>query len=357
MKKFYILLVHAFCSLYGRSVFRIDPTIPEIKVADHKSPTETYIQKDSHLTHDTLFKLYDHEYLLNKRLPKTAIVGYSSPYLKYSGDTLDRHLQKLVKQVRAGKKSFHHFDIIKSSNFNDTLRCGLLIVKHKKMPFVIKLFIEHPETLVQPTWKGLEPIFFFYMGGANRHLAGFTRIKNREYINDWVEKSEKWRGKVLVPRKWFWLPKDPKWILIEGENMRQDNEKETTKIPGTYAIVADFFAYKEYKQYKKKRKNIIMQFCNDINMYVDPHEDNFIITKNYQDPDSFYLAIIDTEHFPTMVGMDATEKINFSNHTEWLWSLALKCLQDIYFTSKSKRTQKKARSKNVNRILVGGGPQ
>lgn len=345
MKKLYIVLFYMTHCLLGRSVFRIDSSIPGIKVTDSKSPTEAYIQKDSHLTHDTLFQLYDHNYLLERRLPKGPITGYSCEYVHYSGETLDKHLQYLVKQVRAGKNSFHHFDVIKSSNFNDTLRCGLLILKHKKMPFVIKLFIEHPETLVHPTWKGLEPIFFFYMGGANRHLAGFTRIKNREYISNWVEKSATWKGKVLLPRKWFWLPHDPKWILIEGENMRQDNEKEIIKIPGTYAIIADFFDYTEYKKYKKERKNIIMQFCNDINMYVDPHEDNFIIAKNYQDPNSFYLAIIDTEHFPTMVGMDTTQKLTFANHTEWLWSLALKCVQDIYFTPKSKRTQKKARSK------------
>jgi hypothetical protein len=352
MKKFYILLFYTLHGIYGRSVFRIDSTIPGIKVTDSKSPTEAYIQKDSHLTHDTFFKLYDHQYLLEKKLPKAPIIDYTCQSIKYSGETLDKHLQKLVQQVRSGKKTFHNFDIIKSSNFNDTLRCGLLILKHKKMPFVIKLFIEHPETLVHPTWKGIEPIFFFYMGGVNRHFAGFTRIKNKEYINNWVENNEKWKGKVLVPRKWFWLPKDPKWILIEGENMRQDNEKEIIRIPGTYAIIADFFDYKECKKYKKERKNIIMQFCNDINMHVDPHEDNFIITKNYQNPDDFYLAIIDTEHFPTMVGMDASQKITFSSHTEWLWCLALKCVQDIYFTPKSKRTQKKARAKNTSPILA-----
>lgn len=342
MNKFYILL---FCTLHticGRSVFRVDLTMPAIKVTNSKTPTQAYIQKDSHLTYETVFKLYDHTYLLKNYLFKGPIHHYASKQVKYSGEKLDKHLQKLIIKIRNGKRTFRHFDILKSSNFNYSLRCGLLVLKHKKMPFVIKLFIEHPETLVHPTWKGLEPVFFFYMGGVNRHFAGFTRIQNREYIKKWAKESTKWNGKILLPRKWFWLPKDPQWIRIEGENMRDDGKKEITQIPGTYAIIADFFDYEEYDTFKKERKNIIMEFCNDINMYVDPHENNFIITKDETNPDSFCLAIIDTEHFPTMVGMDTSQKINFTNHIEWLYRLGLKCVQDIYFTSKSKRLLKKA---------------
>lgn len=340
MNKFLTLFFFTYSIISGRSVFRLDPTIPTIKVTNPKKPSIAYIQKDSHLTYQTIFKLYDQDYLLKNYLPTGSIRHYDFNIV-YSGKMLEKHLQKLIIEIRKGKKKFRHFDILKDTNFNDTLCCGLLILKHKKMPFVIKVFIEQPETLVNPTLKGFEPVFFFYMGGANRHFAGFTRIKNREYIEKWAQNNKKWNNKILLPRKWFWLPKDPQWIHIEGENMRQDEKKSIIQIPGTYAIIADFFDYEEHMQYKKTRKDIIMDFCNDINMYVDPHENNFIITKNESDPRSFLLAIIDTEHFPTMVGIDPTKKISYSNHTEWLCHLCLKCLQDIYFRSKSDRLSKK----------------
>lgn len=345
MNNFYALLFFTLTTISARSVFRIDKTVPTIKVTNAQSPSKKYIQKDSHLNHKTIFELYDHQYLLKKYLPKTAIRDYALKKKHYSSKKLEKHLEKLIIEIRKGKRKFRNFDVLKSSNFNEQLKCGLLILKHKKMPFVIKVFVEHPETLIHPTWKGLEPVFFFYMGGANRHFAGFTRIKNREHIEAWAQNNQKWQGKILLPRKWFWLPKNPEWVCIEGENMREDDKKETILIPGTYAIIADFFDYKEYDKYKKDRKNIIMDFCNDINMYVDPHENNFIITKNSNDPDSFFLAIIDTEHFPTMVGIDTTKKISFSSHTQWLWHLGLKCIQDIYFRLKSSRIAKKSHFK------------
>ncbi|RTL06583.1 hypothetical protein EKK58_04580 [Candidatus Dependentiae bacterium] len=344
MNKFLIILFCTLESLSARSIFRTDSGLPTIKVSNSKKPSQKYIQKDSHLTYDAIFALYDSQYLIKNYLPKKPIIDFENKRKQYSGKKIDKDLQKLIQEVRKGKRKFRQFTVLKNSNFNEHLKCGLLILKHKKMPFVIKLFMEHPETLVQPTSKGLEPVFFFYMGGANRHFAGFTRIKNREYIEDWAQKNDKWRGKIILPRKWFWLPKDPEWIRIEGENIRHDDKKETINIPGTYAIVADFFNYQECETYKKDRKNIIMDFCNDINMYVDPHENNFIITKNTRDPNSFALAIIDTEHFPTMVGIDTTEKISYTSHTQWIFQLAFKCLQDIYFRLKSKRLPKNRKS-------------
>lgn len=352
MNKCCFLLFCTISIVLPRSIFRVDPTIPTIKVANTKSPTEQYIQKDSHLTYDAIFKLYDHNYLLNNYLPKANIRHYEGKNVWYATKRLEKHLQKLILAIRKGKKKFRHFEILKASNFNENLKCGMIIVKHKKMPFVIKVFIEHPETLVHPTWKGLEPVFFFYMGGTNRHFAGFTRIKNREHIALWANNNTKWKDKILVPRKWFWLPKDPQWICIEGENMRNDNQKETILIPGTYAIIADFFDYKENEKYKKERKNIIMEFCNDINMYVDPHENNFILTKNIRDPNSFCLAIIDTEHFPTMVGIDTTKRITFSSHIQWLCQLGLKCLHDIYFRLKSSRLAKRYSAPQLQKNLT-----
>jgi hypothetical protein len=47
------------------------------------------------------------------------------------------------------------------------------------------------------------------------------------------------------------------------------------------------------------------------------------------------IVIIDTEHFPTTVGIK--EKVYFNNYFEWFSFLAGKCAKDWFFRSKKDR--------------------
>src|SRR5438128_603586 len=80
---------------------------------------------------------------------------------------------------------------------------------------VLKLFIETPETFCNPYSKGPEPIFFWYMGGgAGRHVAGITRVKNLKTMKSLTELHPYWYDHIIFPRKWFWLPNNTRWINL-----------------------------------------------------------------------------------------------------------------------------------------------
>ena len=130
--------------------------------------------------------------------------------------------------------------MLKDSDFNSRSVSGLIILKFKEYPFVLKLFIKTPETFVKPLSEGMIPRFFFRMGGGiNRHLSGFTRVKNLEEIRKKIEANPEWNELIDTPRKWFWLPKNPRWIEVRSKNIGPSGELKT-ELPAMYGIVADF---------------------------------------------------------------------------------------------------------------------
>jgi hypothetical protein len=78
----------------------------------------------------------------------------------------------------------------------------------------------------------------------------------------------------------------------------------------------------------------------DLHLFVDPHADNFII-KQKENSKEHTISIVDTEHFPSMVGLK--EEPFFNNHTEWLLYLGAKYFQDAFLQTKNSR--KKAQNK------------
>ena len=112
-------------------------------------------------------------------------------------------------------------------------------------------------------------------------------------------------------------------------------KKITTILPGTYAVIADAINTEQNMTISQKEMNkIIMQLCNDLDVIVDPHSDNFIFKYNKEKKD-FTIVIIDTEHFPTIVGLK--EKKRFRNHYSWYLYLAGKCFYDGYLRTKDQR--------------------
>jgi len=75
----------------------------------------------------------------------------------------------------------------------------------------------------------------------------------------------------------------------------------------------------------------VLQLCNDLNLIVDPHEDNFVVTR---DPctQELIITIVDTEHFPTIVGI--RNKQSFTGYVDFYLSLAYKAFNDIFFRTK-----------------------
>lgn len=328
---FIIVIFFSNFSLSGRSPFRkIDCRQPTITMKSKKNPEKEFIRSDWNYHKDPLFTVFDEDFFFSHLLPKNGINAQTNN----TSDThitfqeLDTMLETLVSEVKKGKNEYTYFSLIKNKNFNRKKKCGLLIVKCKKYPLIIKLFIEHPSTLINPLCKGFENRIFHFMGhGSNRHLAGLTRIPNLERLKEKVKKSH-WN--IILPRKWFWIPHDPKWIEISGEHIEQDTILTTT-VPGIYAIIAD--ELKEDKKYaipSTERHEIVMKFCNDMQVTIDPHIDNFMVEKK---DGILSIAIVDTEHFQTLVGMK--EDIQFQNYTEWYVTLSGKAIKDCFFTSKA----------------------
>ena len=177
-------------------------------------------------------------------------------------------------------------------------------------------------------------------GGINRHIAGLTRMKNLELIQEQIQQHERWKNLIITPRKWYWLPKKPRWIEIKGRNIGE-KKQIITHIPSTYAIIADELDTKENHALSYQEKSeLIMQLCMDLHLFVDPHADNFIIKYNptYKD---FTISIVDTEHFPSMVGLK--EEPFFNNHLEWYLYLGAKFFQDAFLQTKCSRKKAQKR--------------
>lgn len=267
------------------------------------------------------------------------------------GSMLNELIEQTIQELNEKKKVLTYATILQNKNFNRRQKCGLLVLQLNDYPFVVKLFRETPQTFVNPYNKGIEPICFFYMGnGANRHIAGLTRLKNRDLVAKKLAALPQWKNKVEVPRKWLWLPKDPEWIAIEGSHFEGKRKKLKTVLPGTYAIIADAAVSQKMPAFStSKKKEIVMQLCNDLNTVIDPHFKNFIFTQN-PDDQGFKIVIIDTEHFPTMVGL--TERKQFKNHNDYYLYLVCKGFHDTYLQTKADRLAlQKQRSEFLGELL------
>jgi hypothetical protein len=341
MKKFIFSIYLLFLShsaIEARSPFRKkDPNTPEITISWKNSPI--------HIKHANwvykkypLFDAFNATFFHNHLLPSDTIPSAKDNTKRFNCRSFDRSINKLILEIKKHKKIYTDFEVLKDTNFNYQKKCGLLVLRFKHYPFVLKLFMETPKTFIDPYCKGFENQFFFYMsGGNNRHIAGLTRIKNLELIREQIDNNPRWKNTVITPRKWYWLPKKPRWIEIKGHNIG-DDQQITTEIPGTYAIIADQLDTKEELNTlsPQDKSELIMQLCMDLHLFVDPHADNFIIKYNNEN-NNYSISIVDTEHFPSMVGLK--EEPFFNNHVEWYIYLGAKFFQDAFLQTKNSRRQ------------------
>jgi len=285
-----------------------------------------------------IFTTFNRDYFYSHLFPQGYIAKNDNSQESVDSRILNKLIEKLLREIRKQKKQYSDFEILKDKNFNRKERCGLLILKFKNYPFVLKLFMETPKTFIDPYCKGPDNQFFFYMsGGMNRHIAGLTRVKNLELVQQQIENHPRWKNKVVTPRKWYWLPKKPRWMQIDGHNIGNENNISTL-MPSTYAIIADVIDTKEDAPLLslQKRSELVMELCMDLQLFVDPHGDNFIVKYN-QATNDYHISIVDTEHFPSLVGLK--EQPFFNNHLEYYVYLGAKYFQDAFLQTKFDRRE------------------
>jgi hypothetical protein len=316
----------------GRSPWRTeDPLEPEIRV-HWSDDTKIHTLRDHCLEYHAIFCKFNKEQFESHLLPKDPIPYRNKPDQTVDPQELARLIQRLIEEIQTHKKSFTDFTVLKKSDFNPRIASGLIILKFKSYPFVLKLFLKTPESFVTLS-EGLIPKFFFRMGGGtNRHLSGFTRVPNLEKIRERIQESPHWSALVDTPRKWYWIPKDTRWITIEGKNIGTQPTCTTT-IPAIYGIVVDAIeAERHFNLSNAEDIRFGLAFAQYIGNRMDAHVDNFILEKG-----TGKIVIIDTEHFPTMVGLK--KQMNFTSYHSWYLQLSGKCIQDNFMRSKKYRRE------------------
>jgi len=315
-----------------------DQTMPEI-ITCWTNDIKKYSIKSYYLQEYPLFEIFDYEHFFSHYLPIGKIKYRYNPKQNVNGSVIAHLVDELVDEINQKKRlhkikrfdDFKNFTVLRQRNFNRRKKCGFLILKCKHYPFVVKLSVETPESFTQPFKKGFEPSIFFVMaGGINRHLSGFTRIKNAAHVRTCIEK-ENLPVEFDMPRKWFYVPQNSKWIKLTGKNIGTQ-PSITTEIPGTYCIIADAIEFeRKFTLLNNEDCKISMNFCNLVNFSIDPHIDNFLLEKN-----TGKVVIVDTEHFPSITGL-VNIKGFYTSQLRWYADLTVKCIQDMFLRDKKTR--------------------
>jgi hypothetical protein len=285
---------------------------------------ETYTLSGWHLDQKPLFSLFNKNYFMNHQLPKTPIFYRNSTYKSVLGLTLDRLANDCVQELQEGKKKFKHFIVLKDKEYNYSECAGLIVLKFKNHPFVLKLFLENPISFLQPYKKGFSHgCMSLISGGVNRYLVGFTRIKNLEHTKKLLLNNQEFAHLVDFPRKWFWQPENNKWFELKG--MYLSSTKLKAKLPAIYGIIADeIVTDKSVAFVRKQYKDLVFAMCQATQFTIDPNIKNFRIERK-----TGKLVLIDTEHFISMLGF---KEIKASNRPSLHLQIGMKCIHDFYFS-------------------------
>ena len=325
------------CPLYSYSILRPYNGSPIIATSwINKNPLRkkkrkihaiNYLQ-NSHLEVFPLFKTFDRDYFYHHMLPENLISFRYFPTQTINPKILNEAITKFFEEIRLGyKKNFSDFTILKNESFNSRKQAGLIVVKGKEWPldqFVVKLFMETPQSFIKPSNKGFVAICHFMVGhGCTRYMLGFTRLKNLEMIKRMINDSPYWAEKIDFPRKWFWMPTDYPWIHLAGYHI-SGYEKIAIDIPGAYAIVEDAIQVKrEFSIKKKEDRDFGVAVCNYLECLMDPHSSNFVV-----EDETNKIVIIDTEHSPTMIGLK--DPIHIDSYSQWYSFLVKKGFYEYF---------------------------
>ncbi len=332
----FFLLFNTF--LYSqRSIHRPrDPKIPHIQVNWQDDPRHVYKLADNHFEEYALFHKFDEEFFKKYLLPQEEIFYRYEPEKYVKGSVLSALIEDFLQELLEGarkRKTFKNFIILKMSDFNFRTSSGIIVIKFKQYPFVVKLFMENPHSFVRPDSKGFEQYCFFIMGGGiNRYLAGFTRIKNLEIVRQCVANDPYWADRVDFPRKWFWQPHHNKFFIVKGFNIN-NVEQKTIVLPSIYAIICDeIIMERPFSLMNKTDRKWALELSYFLDLRIDPHINNFLIEKSTQK-----IVIVDTEHFPSMIGL--RKPVTFKSYLTWYRQLMWKFAENKFGRSKRKRRE------------------
>lgn len=330
--------------LFGRSIHRApNPTIPYITVTasnqeyagmwvKSRKKQKTNKFQNKFLRLKTLKKPFENSNLKKHILPHGNI-KYRKTDATVHTNILKEQNEFVLQEILQGEKSFTHFIVLADDDFNYTNYSGFIVLKYKDFPFVLKLFIEHPHTFIDPLNKGFKASCLFVLNGNMRHLSGFTRIHNLETARKALSKDPEYRYYLDFPRKWYWIPKSQPYLTIDWHDQHHHHH-ETIKLPGIYGIVCDYI--EADKKIQQQEIHTLRQISVDVGNYlhniIDSHVDNFVPEKN-----SNKIVIIDTEHFPTMVGLD--REMSANGYIQWHLELTGKYLKTAFLRPKQKRIQ------------------
>lgn len=333
----------------NRSIHRPeDPELPQITVFWSDDPQgKTSILQSYYLEEWAIFGRYNEPLLDSYRLPQT--ISYrNEPSKEIPSETLSSLIEECITEIfkiyrKPKEKEFKHFKILKDRNFNYKMHAGLMILKFKNYPFVVKLFIDNPGSFTRPYSKGTETSFFFIMGGGmNRYLAGFTRIPNLRIMEEKFANDPQWANRITLPRKWYWTPRDVRHFTVEGKNVG-NKTLQSQSYPSVYGIICDEIAMeRQLNTFYSEDRAIVREITQFLGNTIDPHIYNFFIEKG-----TGKIAIIDTEHFASMIGLK--EDVPFISNLQWYATLANKGAKSTLFKSKKmrKETQKQPLAKTL----------
>lgn len=332
-----VFVLIASLPLNGRWRRRVeDPCTAEVRTRLLDGVKE-YVLKGYEFETSALFTLFDYNHFMENMLPSCPIAIRNDPEKKIDGKDLTEYVEECYKEILKTKqrtKTFKHFTVLKKSNFNFKKSTGLIIFRLKNSPydnFVVKLFIETPRDFVRPFTKDLEQNCLYCMGGGiSRYLVGFTRIRNLHYIKSIIAKSPYWSSFVDTPRKWFWIPRSCRWFEVKGYKIGGKPEQYTC-LPSVYAIVTDAIeAARILSKNNPTDTRKIISLVQWLGQRLDPNIQNYMIEKK-----TGKLVFVDTEHFPSNLGLRAPLKYN--DHGSWYNKLVRKYFKDNFFRTKSER--------------------
>jgi hypothetical protein len=251
-----------------------------------------------------IFSLYNKESIYSHLLPQGEINYREDQSKSIKGQELSADIEQTVAELRA-RVPLTRFTVLKQKEYNPDNLSGAIIMKSNNHPFVVKLFFETPLSFLKPYDKGVQAaVMHRITGGVNRYLAGFTRIDNLERVKDHA-KSLNLPMPIDFPRKFYWLPENPRWFNVVGNNFNGQTYSMT--LPATYAIVADYIqASKPMSEMRRKYRRQMFATCKACDFDLDPNTKNFKVEDSSQK-----FVVIDTEHFKTVVG----QEVNARNYT------------------------------------------
>jgi len=324
----------------------IDKTSPLIIV----SSTDSFLEKtwasrkSSYLSTKSCYSLrnnflrlkpikhgFDQEFFDKNYLPQ-GVITFRDKTGIVSSEILSNYAAELVEEIKVGQRHFTHFQILKDKDFNYDTLSGLIVLKYKEYPFVIKISIEHPHTIVEPFSKSIQATGIFVVGGNLRHLSNFTRITNLQRIKQMLSYNPFYLQFIDFPRKWYWKPKESYNLKIDWV---WNGNTETIFLPSIYATVSDFI-HTEEQQPQNELNKLSMKVTRDVGFLIDPHEGNILIEKGTRK-----YVILDTEDFRLMTGLNAN--MNATKYVGWYIELVNNALGSLYLRTKKERIQQATR--------------